>query len=359
MTDRDPLENQRAARHDHTGDVAQVGTRRAGRVDAVVDPVELIDANSDAVLGVDRSGQIRIANAAAGELFGYPVDVLVGGSIERLLPESSRSRHGRLVAHFFDRPVPRRMGGGLPLTARRRTGDVFSADISLAAIESPSHGILCLLIVRDVSDVRRGQLLAAQHLVTRALADGRTLESAAGAVLDVVGPASGAEIAALWVARGSGSVRYVDSWCAVERTRPFQSESVGYVAEPGIGVLGGVVSSGRMQWRSDVVSDPLFDRHDLARRLGVHAGIWVPFADERGRVLGVLELLFGVVRDPDPEMLRILEGFATQLAQYLALRRSENDRQRVLGRSCAASRTNAAESHPSSTTTQCRCSLRA
>jgi two-component system sensor histidine kinase UhpB len=45
----------------------------------------------------------------------------------------------------------------------------------------------------------------------------------------------------------------------------------------------------------------------------------------------VLELLFGVVRDPDPGMLRILEGFAAQIAQYLALKRSEADRQRVLG----------------------------
>jgi two-component system sensor histidine kinase UhpB len=56
----------------------------------------------------------------------------------------------------------------------------------------------------------------------------------------------------------------------------------------------------------------------------------VPFTDEHGHVLGVLELLFGVVRDPDPGMVRILEGSAGQLAQYLALRRSEAERQRVL-----------------------------
>jgi signal transduction histidine kinase len=56
----------------------------------------------------------------------------------------------------------------------------------------------------------------------------------------------------------------------------------------------------------------------------------VPFTDEHGHVLGVLELLYGVVRDPDPGMVRILEGSAGQLAQYLALRRSEAERQRVL-----------------------------
>ena len=69
----------------------------------------------------------------------------------------------------------------------------------------------------------------------------------------------------------------------------------------------------------------------MARRLGVRAGVWLPFSDGHNRVLGVLELLFGVVRDPDPGMLRILESFAGQIAQYLALRRSDADRQRVLG----------------------------
>jgi hypothetical protein len=54
----------------------------------------------------------------------------------------------------------------------------------------------------------------------RALAEGRTFENAAAAMLDVVGPASGAEIAALWVVRGPDSMRYVDSWCAGRPVEP-------------------------------------------------------------------------------------------------------------------------------------------
>jgi two-component system sensor histidine kinase DegS len=64
--------------------------------------------------------------------------------------------------------------------------------------------------------------------------------------------------------------------------------------------------------------------------LGLHAGVWIRITERQDHLLGVLELLFREIRDPDPGMVRILESFAAQLAQYLAFRRSEADRQRVL-----------------------------
>ena len=303
----------------------------AARVDATVRQEDLLAANPDAVIGVDRSGTIRIANRVAAELFDYPLDALVGGSMERLLPEGARARHGPLVEKFFDRPVVRRMGSGLPLAARRRDGTVFFADISLAVVESDSHGPLTIVVVVDVSEHRRERMVAAQYRVTQALAESDTLESAAARVLESVGPASGASVAALWRMGSSGDIGYIDSWCATPRLRVFHQESVGIVMPPGRGIIGGVVSDTHVHWSNDVLADARFSRQDLARRLDLHAGVWVPFADDRKRVVGVLELLYGVVRPADPGMLRVLEGFATQLAQYVALQRSEADRQRILG----------------------------
>lgn len=308
-----------------------VGVEPAARVDAAVRQEDLLGANPDAVIGVDRSGVIRLANGVAAELFDYSLNVLVGSSIERLVPEGARARHGPLVEMFFDRPDARRMGAGLPLAARRRDGTVFLADISLAVVESASHGPLTMIVVVDVTEHRRERMVAAQYLVTQALAESDTLESAAARILESVGPASGASVAVLWHVDGSGAIGYVDSWCATERLREFHEESVGFVFPQGLGIPSVVVADPHVHWSNDVLADPLFLRQDLARRLDLHAGVWVPFADDRKRVVGVLELLFGFVRDADPGMLRILEGFATQLAQYVALRQSEADRQRVLG----------------------------
>jgi signal transduction histidine kinase len=207
---------------------------------------------------------------------------------------------------------------------------VFFADISLAPIDS-ALGMLALITVRDVSEHRRERLIAAQYLTTQALSESDTLIGAAGAVLEAIGPASGANIAALWAVGGDGAAHYVDSWRATQREQPFHAASVDFVFPPGLGVLGRVVADPGVRWTSDVTDEPDFHRKQLATDLGLHAGAWLPFLDGHGHVLGVLELLFGVVRDPDPGMLRILESFAGQLAQYLALRRSEADRQRVLG----------------------------
>ncbi len=327
MADPVRAKNQGSAPPGTEGDVVEAATR----VEASVTPALVLDAIPDAVLGVDRTGRIRIANKAAAALFGYPIERLMRGSIERLLPESVRARHGPLVESFFANPVARPMGGGLPLAAKRQNGEVFFADISLAAIETASHGRLALIMVRDVSEHRRERLIAAQYLMTQALAESPTLEEAAGAVLEAVGPASGASIAALWAVDGTGAARYVDSWCSSERLRPFQAESAEFVFPPGLGHVGGVLVEHDVRWCSDALADARFHRKEMARRLGVRAGVWLPFSDGHNRVLGVLELLFGVVRDPDPGMLRILESFAGQIAQYLALRRSDADRQRVLG----------------------------
>jgi signal transduction histidine kinase len=236
------------------------------------------------------------------------------------------------MAGFAERPVARRMGAGLPLAARRRDGEVFFADIGLASVDVPSCGFLALVTVRDMSDQRRERMIAAQYLITQALAESPTLAAAAGSVLQAMGPASGANVAALWVVDDGGPVRFVDSWCASERERPFHAESVDATFPLGHGRLGDVVADPHVQWCRDVVVDPRFLRKDLARRLGLHAGVWIPFPEGEDGVLGVLELLFAVACDPDPGILRTLESFAAQLAQYLALRRSEADRRRVLGK---------------------------
>jgi PAS domain S-box-containing protein len=327
MTNPTRAKNGHATKPDPVGDVVDA----ASRVEAAVSAADVLDAIPDAVIGVDQTGQIRIANPAAAELFDYPLDRLTAGSIDRLLPEAVRARHGPLMEGFFEQPVTRSMGAGLPLAARRRTGEVFFADISLATVETASHGRLALIMVRDVSEHRRERLIAAQYMMTQALAANETLEAAAGAVLEAVGPASGANIAALWVVDTRGAARFVDSWCASERLRAFHTQSAGFVFPPELGDLGGVLADPHVRWCRDVLADEHFPRKDMARQLGVRAGVWLPFGDGHGRVLGVLELLFEVVRDPDPGMLRILDSFAGQIAQYLALRRSEADRQRVLG----------------------------
>ncbi len=114
----------------------------------------VLDAAPDALIVIDIGGVIRFANRQASVLFGYDHDDLVGHSMERLLPERFRARHGAYRQGYFGAPRLRPMGVGLSLFARRRDGGEFPVEISLSPIEGSDRALVAAAI-RDVTERRR------------------------------------------------------------------------------------------------------------------------------------------------------------------------------------------------------------
>ena len=54
---------------------------------------DLLEAVPDALVGVDRSGVIRLVNRQAESMFGYERADLVGALIEMLVPQSFQNVH--------------------------------------------------------------------------------------------------------------------------------------------------------------------------------------------------------------------------------------------------------------------------
>ena len=92
----------------------------------------LLEAATDAMVGVDHGGAIRFVNRQTELLFGYDGDDLVGRPIETLVLESFRKVHQMHRAGYFADPKARPMGAGLELTGRRRDGTEFPVDASLS-----------------------------------------------------------------------------------------------------------------------------------------------------------------------------------------------------------------------------------
>lgn len=111
----------------------------------------LIDLAPDAMVGVDERGVIVLVNAQAELLFGYSRDDLLGKPVEVLVPEAARGAHPGHREAYADDPRPRPMGLGLALGARRSDGSEFPAEISLAAVETPS-GRLVSASIRDMTE---------------------------------------------------------------------------------------------------------------------------------------------------------------------------------------------------------------
>jgi hypothetical protein len=112
--------------------------------------VALLESASQAIISIDRSGKIVLANPRTEEMFGYSREELLDNGIELLLPESKREAHTRERAEFFAHPHVRPMGIGMELAGRRKDGTEFPVEVSLSYVEI-QEGVFGIAFVSDIS----------------------------------------------------------------------------------------------------------------------------------------------------------------------------------------------------------------
>jgi PAS domain S-box-containing protein len=127
--------------------------------------VALLESASQAILSLDRDGRIVLANPKAAEMFGYPLDELLGAQLEMLLPEGKRAVHNHQLVDYFQAPRTRPMGIGMDLSACRKDGREFPVEVSLSYIET-EEGLFAIAFVNDISQRKHleEQLLQAQKM---------------------------------------------------------------------------------------------------------------------------------------------------------------------------------------------------
>jgi diguanylate cyclase (GGDEF)-like protein/PAS domain S-box-containing protein len=138
----------------------------------------VLEMAPDAILAVDQSGTIVLANEQAHTLFGYRRGELAGQPIEMLVPARFREAHAGHRRRYQSAPEVRRMGALTELTAARRDGTEVPVDVSLSYLAG-RHGALTLAFIRDTSKTRRlwTELAAAKSELERELHEQRKLRA--------------------------------------------------------------------------------------------------------------------------------------------------------------------------------------
>jgi PAS domain S-box-containing protein len=116
----------------------------------------VLEAAPDAMIVIDDSGTITLANTMAVRMFGYQQSTLVGACIDRLVPEPSRAAHAAYRRSYIEQPRARAMGEGRELLGLRSDGSVFPVEISLNSLES-SGRTLVVSSVRDITARRAAE----------------------------------------------------------------------------------------------------------------------------------------------------------------------------------------------------------
>ena len=118
----------------------------------------LLASATDAMLIIDRDGQLVLVNPALETLFGYGPGELQGKSLETLIPERFRHGHVGLRGSYFEHPRPRAMGAGIELSATRKDGTEFPVEVSLSPLHDKDMQPMVMATIHDISARKQAEL---------------------------------------------------------------------------------------------------------------------------------------------------------------------------------------------------------
>src|SRR5271169_1854494 len=113
----------------------------------------VLEAAPDAMLVVNRAGEIVAANRQAQKLYGYSCEHLIGRVVESLIPARLRERHRQHRENFFANPETQFMQV-LETFAERSDATEFPLDVSLSRLTIGSE-TFAISVFRDATERRR------------------------------------------------------------------------------------------------------------------------------------------------------------------------------------------------------------
>ncbi|NUN69675.1 MAG: PAS domain S-box protein [Bacteroidetes bacterium] len=119
---------------------------------------------NEAIITTDAAGTVLNWNNGAVKIFGYTEQEILGRSLKAIIPEELLARHTEGMNRVVRSKERRLVGATVELTGRRKNGEIFPLEISIAEWEAASGthftGIIRDVTARKLIEADREQLIA-------------------------------------------------------------------------------------------------------------------------------------------------------------------------------------------------------
>jgi len=284
----------------------------------------IAETASDAIITIDEASTILFVNPAAGRIFGYSPQELKGASLAMLMPDYLRHVHHAGIKRYAETGKKHIPWTGVELPALHKSGREIPVEISFGEFAGEGRRFFTG-IIRDIGARKRAEKrLAAEHAVTRILAEEKTLVESTPLILQTICEGLGWDLGSLWrVDDSAGRLHYVEKWHdpAIE-VAEFTQMCRNSMFAPGDGLPGRVWKTGAPTWIADVTRDSNFPRLLVAAKEGLHGAFAFPVRSGN-EVLGVMEFFSREIREPDEKLLAMITSVGSQIGQFIERRRAE------------------------------------
>jgi PAS domain S-box-containing protein len=296
--------------------------------------MELTDFFETATIGlhwVDPAGIVIRVNQAELDLLGYSREEYLGHNIKEFHVD------GQIIEDILTRLKAGELLRDYEARMRCKDGSIKYVRINSSAYCEDGKFRHTRCFTRDVTDRKRTESrLALQYAVSRILAECTDFNEATQQILRAACEYLDWDLGAVWMVDSDDRLHCLDFCSALGiRVDEFENLTRGMTLEKGIGLPGRVWASGAPVRIDNVTRDPNFPRAPLAERVGLRASFGFPILMDK-EVLGVLEFFSRELRDPDDELLRMMNSIGGQIGQFTKRKRAEEERADFLERERSA-----------------------
>ncbi|MDP1847360.1 MAG: PAS domain S-box protein, partial [Solirubrobacteraceae bacterium] len=285
----------------------------------------IVDTALDGVITIDSTGIVTDWNAQATAIFGWSREEALGRTLSQtIIPEKDRQAHEHGIREFIRTGVGAILNRRIEIVAQHRDGRELPVELSISPAKIGDAYIFSAFI-RDITDRRRAERrLAAQYAVTRVLSEATTLEEVIPNIIQGIGERMEWDLGVFWrVDKATGVLRCLDQWKSPSvQADVFILNTWQRVIVRGESLPGRIWASGKSVWVTDVTLDTEFARVEQARQVGFHGAFGWPIL-VGSEIEGVIEFFSHSVRQPDDELLRMVEDIGLKIGQFGERARTE------------------------------------